>query len=73
LFWPDNLRTLRPKGGFIHYYSFQHGLDALEKAEEELRRIVEETGRRVVNVEASRLVRETTPSMWQTVIDAQVR
>jgi len=66
-------QALGPDGGVIHYYTFQRGMNTVEQAEEEFREKVDEAGRGVEAIEASRLVRETAPRMWQVVIDAMVR
>jgi tRNA (guanine37-N1)-methyltransferase len=70
---PTACLALRPEGGVIHHYSFQHGIDALKRAEDEVKTGVEAAGRRVIDVKASRLVRETAPNTWQTAVDALVR
>jgi len=70
---PTACQALRSEGGIIHYYTFQKGVDAIREAEEELRRKVEEAGRGIMEIRASRLVRETAPRMWQTVVDAVIR
>ena len=65
--------ALRPEGGIIHHYSFQHGVDVLDRAREEVTTEVEAAGRKVVDVKALRRVRETAPNTWQTAVDALVR
>jgi len=64
--------AIRPKGGVLHFYSFEGGLNPVENAEERLRRAVTEAGRRLSNVLSARRVREVAPGRWQVVVDAAI-
>ncbi len=65
-------RVLRPQGGVIHFYSFQHEPEVVVKAEKLLCLNVERYGRTVVKIQLARSLREIAPRTYQVVIDARI-
>lgn len=69
------LMTLKPKGGIIHYYDFEHAA----KDEDPLRKIIEKVSRKLssLNVEFeilfARIVRSVGPRWYQVVLDVFVK
>jgi tRNA (guanine37-N1)-methyltransferase len=67
--------TLKPKGGWIHYYDFEHarkGEDPVEKVKAKISRKLSQ-----LNVDFAlpfgRIVRDTGPRWQQVVVDVQIR
>ncbi len=65
-------RVLKPQGGVIHFYSFQHEPEVVVKAEKLLCSSVERYGRAVVKIQLARSLREIAPRTYQVVIDARI-
>ena len=65
-------RALRPRGGIIHFYSFQHEPEEVKKAETLLLSNVERYGRTVAKIQLARSLREIAPRTYQVVIDARI-
>lgn len=66
-------RALKPDGGTIHFYSFVNASDTVEATKLLFAEAVEKAGRKVAEIPSSRMVRETAPYQWQTVLDANIR
>ena len=66
-------KALKPDGGTIHFYSFVNESDTVEATKLRFAETVERAGRKVAEVTSSRMVRETAPYQWQTVLDANIR
>ncbi len=69
------IQALKPKGGWIHYYSFEHARkneDPIEKAKLKVMEKFEELG---INFNAAfgRIVRGTGPNWYQIVLDIKVK
>ncbi|MDQ1280777.1 MAG: Class SAM-dependent methyltransferase family protein [Thermoproteota archaeon] len=65
-------RILKPKGGIIHYYCFEDEPATLERAAEELQKIVISSGRKAERILCSRFVRPIAPHEWQIVLDVAI-
>jgi tRNA (guanine37-N1)-methyltransferase len=65
--------TLKPEGGVIHSYQFQHAPAPLEKAVEALRTKVESANRELYRISEARFVKSVAPHEWHVVVDAAVR
>ena len=65
-------RSLRLRGGVIHFYSFQREPEFLEKAEKLLRSRLGSYHRSVEKIEFARSLREIAPRTYQVVIDARI-
>jgi tRNA G37 N-methylase Trm5 len=68
------LSLLKPEGGWIHYYSFEHAgkrENPAKKAEGKAAEVVEQFG---VNftLRSSRVVRQTGPNWYQIAVDILV-
>ena len=69
------IQALKPKGGWIHYYSFEHARkneDPIEKAKLKVMEKFEELGINF-NVAFGRVVRGTGPNWYQIVLDIKVK
>jgi tRNA (guanine37-N1)-methyltransferase len=64
-------KTLKPKGGNIHFYCFMSDRSSLENNKDDLINSVEKAGRKITTI-SSRLVRSTAPHQWQVAFDAKV-
>ncbi len=64
-------KSLRLKGGVIHYYEFTGDPDPLEAAILRLTQSVEKDNRRL-KILLARKVRATAPFIWQVVVDAEI-
>ncbi len=65
-------RTLKPKGGILHFYSFQEGSKAVYKAEGLLSSEVNELGFSVRKTLFSKALREIGARTYQVVVDAKI-
>lgn len=65
-------KALKPSGGIIHFYQFESDPDAESKALDKFRGLVEEAGRRVVEVLAVRRVRCIAARRYHIVVDGRV-
>ncbi|MEM2739975.1 MAG: class I SAM-dependent methyltransferase family protein [Candidatus Bathyarchaeia archaeon] len=63
--------ALKPSGGMIHYYEFEGGSYALEKAKARVIEAIVKAGRIVDGVSSSRVVREVAPYRWQIAVDVK--
>jgi tRNA (guanine37-N1)-methyltransferase len=69
------LSALKPTGGWIHYYDFQHAdanEDPVEKTKHRVAQKLSCLGVGYVFANA-RIIRSTGPNWWQTVIDIKVK
>lgn len=66
-------KALRPKGGTLHFYSFQEEPETEERAEKLLISRVENAGRGVTDIRFRRAIREIAARTYQVVVDAEVR
>lgn len=64
-------KSLRLKGGVVHYYEFTSDPDPLEAAMLRLTQAVEQGNRRL-RILLARKVRATAPFIWQVVVDAEI-
>ena len=66
--------ALRASGGYIHYYSFEHGKVERELIEKSKSDISEKLGKLKIKfeVDAERVVRETGPNWYQVALDIRV-
>jgi tRNA (guanine37-N1)-methyltransferase len=68
------LSALKPKGGWVHYYDFEHankGEDPVTKTEAKVSQKLRGVGIRF-QVPFGRIVRTTGPRLYQTVVDAKI-
>ena len=65
-------RALKSEGGVLHFYAFEGGSEPLESATVRLTAAVKQAGRKVGKILASRLVRATSPFVWQVAVDAEI-
>jgi len=66
--------TLKPEGGWIHYYDFEHALkdeDPVEKVKAKIVRKLQELGAEFA-VPFGRVVRATGPNWYQVVLDVRI-
>jgi len=69
------LLALKPTGGWIHYYDFEHALkkeDPVEKVKEKVSEKLQKLGVDFV-VKFGRIVRHTGPRWYQVVLDIKIR
>ena len=66
-------KTLKTKGGIIHYYSFVNASDQLETAKVRLTKEVNKNQRQIKKIQLAKTVREVAPYTWQVVIDAEIQ
>jgi len=64
--------AVKPKGGVVHYYDFADAPNPLEVAKVRLIEAVEKTSRSVKRILSARKVRETSPYVWQVVVDTEI-
>ncbi len=71
---PHALSALKPTGGWIHYYDFQHAPGEENPTEKTKLKVVEKLECLGVNYEFvnSRVMRSTGPNWYQTVLDIKV-
>jgi tRNA (guanine37-N1)-methyltransferase len=71
---PYAILTLKPGGGWIHFYDFQHATGNEDPVEKTKRKVAQKLGglRVSYNFVFSRVVRSTGPNWYQTVLDMQV-
>ena len=69
------VESLKPKGGWIHYYSFEHARKNENPLEKTRTKVAEKLSK--MNIEFtipfSRVVRDTGPNWQQTVLDIQIQ
>jgi tRNA (guanine37-N1)-methyltransferase len=71
---PYALKALKPSGGWLHYYDFEHATkkeEPLEKTISKLRKRLDGLGVKY-DIAFSRIVRSTGPNWHQTVVDVHV-
>ena len=72
---PCALKALKPSGGWIHYFDFEHAA----KDEEPIEKTCQKVKARLDNLGASysiglsRVIRSTGPNWYQTVLDLQIK
>jgi tRNA (guanine37-N1)-methyltransferase len=71
---PHALSALKPTGGWIHYYDFQHASGKENPTEKTKQKVFEKLECLGVNYELvnSRVMRPTGPNWYQTVLDIKV-
>jgi tRNA (guanine37-N1)-methyltransferase len=69
------LSALRPQGGWIHYYAFEHAEKGETPVEKVKTKVLENMQRHAANFELSlgRIVRQTGPNWYQVAIDISVK
>ena len=69
------LLALKPKGGYIHYYAFEHAKKNEDPVEKVEAKVFEKMHRLGVfsQVESGRIVRPIGPRWYQIVLDINVR
>ena len=65
-------KTLKPKGGIIHFYGFIRQPDSIEEMQLRFSSAVEKTGRKVEAFLYAKSIRETAPFESQIVLDAKI-
>lgn len=65
-------KTLKPKGGIIHFYCFISEQNPLEKNKADLINSIKKAGRKINKI-SSKLVRSTAPYQWQVAFDVKIR
>ena len=71
---PAAVSALKKRGGWIHYYDFEHAVgaeDPREKTEQKVAQALDIVGVRYIFAH-SRIIRSTGPNWYQTVLDIQV-
>ena len=72
---PCALKALKPSGGWIHYFDFEHAA----KDEEPIEKTCQKVKARLDDLDASysiglsRVIRSTGPNWYQTVLDLQIK
>jgi len=66
-------KALKPEDGILHFYTFESEPKPLESASERLTEAVKQTQRNLEKILLTRLVRATSPFVWQVAVDAKVR
>lgn len=71
---PYALTALKPTGGWIHYYDFQHAIGKEDPEEKTKLKVAQKLDSLGVdfNINFSRVIRSTGPNWYQTVLDIQV-
>jgi len=72
---PYALKALKPSGGWIHYYDFEHATkneDPIEKTTSKLKKHLDALGAKY-EIGSSRIIRSTGPNWHQTVVDIHIR
>lgn len=64
--------AIKPNGGVIHFYGFNHIPDSTEDMQKRISKAVEETGRKVAKFLFSRTIRETAPHEGQIALDTKI-
>jgi tRNA (guanine37-N1)-methyltransferase len=65
-------KTVKKKGGIIHFYSFIKNSDQIKTTENRLREEINKNKRWLKKILLTRKVREVAPYTYQVVIDAQI-
>jgi tRNA (guanine37-N1)-methyltransferase len=73
-YMPYAVSALKPKGGWIHVYTFEHAAktaNPVKKTEERVKEVLDSLG---VSFEApaGRIVRSTGPNWWQLAVDIHI-
>jgi tRNA (guanine37-N1)-methyltransferase len=71
---PYALKALKPSGGWVHYYDFEHAAkdeDPIEKTCQKVKARLDDLGASY-RVGLSRVIRSTGPNWYQTVLDIHV-
>jgi tRNA (guanine37-N1)-methyltransferase len=71
---PHALMSLKPSGGWIHYFDFQHAAkdeDPVEKTSKKVKDRLTALGASY-SIDFSRVIRSTGPNWYQTVLDIQI-
>jgi tRNA (guanine37-N1)-methyltransferase len=71
---PYALKALKPSGGWIHFYDFEHAAkneNPLEKTVQKVKMRLDDLGVKY-DIVLSRIVRSTGPNWHQTVIDIDI-
>jgi tRNA (guanine37-N1)-methyltransferase len=66
-------KTMKSDGGIVHFYGFVRMPDTLENFKQLFAEGVAKAGRKVVEFQCEKTVRETAPFEWQAVLDARIR
>lgn len=66
-------KTIKTKGGIVHYYEFTDDPYPLETAKNRLIETVKQAGRNVKEVLLTRTVRVTAPYKWQVAVDVEIQ
>jgi tRNA (guanine37-N1)-methyltransferase len=71
---PYAIMALKPSGGWIHYYDFQHAIGKENPEEKTKLKVAQKLDRLGVcyNFGSSRIIRSTGPNWYQTILDIQV-
>jgi tRNA (guanine37-N1)-methyltransferase len=71
---PCAVLALKPSGGWIHLYDFQHATGNEDPVEKTKLKVAQKLGNLVVSYRfaSSRVVRSTGPNWYQTVLDIQI-
>ncbi len=64
---------LKPEGGIIHYYTFAHRGDTMEKVTSALQALLRMSDRSVESFTFQRVIKEVSPDRVQIVLDSIVR
>ncbi|MCW4017163.1 MAG: class I SAM-dependent methyltransferase family protein [Candidatus Bathyarchaeota archaeon] len=65
-------QAVKPNGGIIHFYGFVRKPDTVENFKQLFADCVTKAGRKVVEFKCEKMVRETAPYEWQTVLDTKI-
>jgi tRNA (guanine37-N1)-methyltransferase len=71
---PYALKALKPSGGWIHYYDFEHAAKdeaPLEKTNLKVKKRLDDLGVKY-SIASSRIIRSTGPNWYQTVVDIHI-
>ena len=66
-------KMLKLGGGVIHYYQFSDMPEPIETAKTRLAEAVEQTGRHLIKMHSTRIVRGIAPFTYQVVVDAEIK
>ncbi|MCW3981410.1 MAG: class I SAM-dependent methyltransferase family protein [Candidatus Bathyarchaeota archaeon] len=68
------LSSIKPRGGWIHYYDFQHANKMEDPVEKGKARVAEKLREKNIDFELSlgRIVRQTGPNWYQVALDIQI-
>jgi tRNA G37 N-methylase Trm5 len=69
------LFAIKPQGGWIHYYDFEHARKPENPIEKVKAKIAKKLHQKKVDFELpySRIVRQTGPNWYQIAVDVQVK